>query len=689
MSISNRGLLVLALVLLAGNPAPAQEPRKDQYGDPLPPGAIARLGTVRLRSHHNINHVALSPDGKLLATWGGDSPIQVWDGVTGQLRREIPTFKYKVELTPGLERTINEEIAALAFAADARKLHVLTRNGILRTCDISDGKWSEPLARTAGPVEPGFHFAMSSGRASPDGTHFAFRPDVKPYRVEVFALGRDKPILEIKEEKLGEEGGRPVLSADNKLVAIPLTDNTVKVWEVVSGRHVATYTGPDLRLINVEFSPDGKSIAGVYWPKVDRLRPDESGTLIVWDTATGKERLRVPEWQGFVGGYTPDGSKLLGVGRKELCVADPATGKVTGRLKGHSPLSEFPGFGFSADGKRIATCGGRDSAVIVWDLATEKPVLDIDAPCGGVNTLAISPDGKSIFSGTSEENAAYLWDAESGRPKHRLVLDRKGPLLQIPQCATFTPDGHHLLVGYSFGETTGTGKDWSVGVWQVADGKLVREFTGHTNGVREIAISPDGKVVGTRDHDENPKLRVWDFDTGKLTREIEWANSFQFLKESELIGVASHPGGMNEVKNLLSGKVLGTWKVDGRARAVAVSPDGRLAVVQDEKRETGPQVGIRNALTGELIARLPQWAAYGKPTAFSPDGKVVAVVQTGYPPETGGDAVQFFTTDTAKNIRTIQGHKGWISKLAFSSDGKRLATGGRDNTVLVWDLTKP
>ena len=87
MFTSSSQFVALVLVLTSPIPTTAQEPRKDQYGDPLPPGAIARIGTVRLRSGSDIDRVALSPDAKLLVTTTEYRPLEVWDGRTGQLLR--------------------------------------------------------------------------------------------------------------------------------------------------------------------------------------------------------------------------------------------------------------------------------------------------------------------------------------------------------------------------------------------------------------------------------------------------------------------------------------------------------------------------------------------------------------------------------------------------------------------------
>src|SRR5262245_24114133 len=139
MSLTNRLLVTLVVALVAACAVVAEEPRKDLYGDPLPPGAVARIGTLRLRNTGEFSQVALSPDGKLLVTidqpfdgFPHSQPLQVWDAETGILVREIRL--------PDEERDDDrprprEDLAAMTFSPDSRRLHILTQKGNLRVYD--------------------------------------------------------------------------------------------------------------------------------------------------------------------------------------------------------------------------------------------------------------------------------------------------------------------------------------------------------------------------------------------------------------------------------------------------------------------------------------------------------------------------------------------------------------------------
>jgi hypothetical protein len=168
MAARKRVLLAVVLAAVGATPALADEPRRDLYGDPLPPGAVARIGTVRLRTPGEISRVALNSNGTLLVTSDDYAPLRVWDATTGVLLRVIPLPADATQAGRGAPARVS--IATMAFPADTRRwLHVLTADGVLRECDVTTGKWSEPLARTG---TPGDDYRFSGGRVSPDRTLF-------------------------------------------------------------------------------------------------------------------------------------------------------------------------------------------------------------------------------------------------------------------------------------------------------------------------------------------------------------------------------------------------------------------------------------------------------------------------------------------------------------------------------------
>src|SRR5262245_36490671 len=124
--------LLLATVVTSA----AQEPRKDVYGDPIPTGAISRIGTIRLRNSGELSKVAFSPDGKLLVTSAPNSPLKVWDATTGAPVREIPLPRDDAKARPGGFQRV-DAVVMMTFRSDPQELYVLTINGNLRTCNVA------------------------------------------------------------------------------------------------------------------------------------------------------------------------------------------------------------------------------------------------------------------------------------------------------------------------------------------------------------------------------------------------------------------------------------------------------------------------------------------------------------------------------------------------------------------------
>jgi dipeptidyl aminopeptidase/acylaminoacyl peptidase len=271
---------------------------------------------------------------------------------------------------------------------------------------------------------------------------------------------------------------------------------------------------------------------------------------------------------------------------------------------------------------RYLVSSSDDRTVRLWDPATGEEIRRLGPFPHGVPSLQFSPVDDKLVALAVFDGSVRLYDSDTGR---ELWKTHSGD--HVPRSLAFAPDGNTIATG---------GDDGTIVIWNAADGKRRLTITAHERLIRSLAFSPDGRTLASGGGGEQTAA-LWDPTTGERV----------------------HP-------------LCGFDRIEG----VAFSPDGKTVALVGSYEK---YVWLCETASGKERLKIPH-ALAPHAVAFSPDGRtLVTGAQV-------GDTAYLWDADTGQELLRLSGHTKFIYGLAFSHDGKRLATASYDRTVLVWDV---
>jgi WD40 repeat protein len=323
-------------------------------------------------------------------------------------------------------------------------------------------------------------------------------------------------------------------------------------------------------------------------------------------------------------------------------------------LTGHT--DEASGVAFSPDESRLVSVS-KDKTVRVWDTASGQQLCVLTAHQAPVNLACFRPGG-ALFATGDEVGKIIIWDAATYQAKHTLAAHAEGVT-----CLVFAPNGQLVSGSYD---------SW-VRLWDADTGKLVRAAPKHEHPVVQVACSPDGRSIWSCDMQGG--VQCWDLGAqepqlssqAKLPMPIAMVAAAFRLDTQALPALGASTVGL-----------LGSPLTEGPFLAASALFPGRADVQQLFSASDTGEIELWDSKTGQ---HLQSWERGGLPIfAFSSDGQTLAL-------QGSNGVIRLHQVNTQRALRSFRGHEGAVAAVALSPSGRRLASGGFDHTVKIWDPT--
>jgi len=588
-----------------------------------------------------VSSVAFSPDGSTIVSGYDSGDILVWDVKTGKRMQSFPT--------------VQEWVSSVAFSPDGKIIASggACVEGMCPGITLLDNQTGEWLKSFGGP------YTTLSLCFSPDGKTLASSGDERNSNIRLWDVQTGELLITLKkrtafEDFEGRDVNSVVFSPNRNMIASGSGNGTIRLWNAHTGEFIKYLEGHTKPVNSVAFSPNGKTL----------ISAGEDGVCL-WDVNTGEYIKNFPI-HAVSAAFSPDGRTCAIVSEMGIFIRNAHTlqhleslaknrGSEDNNFRGKD-IGSIGSVAFSPDGNTIASCGGNN--IHLWDSHTNQLLKTFIGHTESVNSVVFSPDGETIAS-ASDDRTIRLWNVKTRKPVKTLMAHASSV-----NSVVFSSDGETIA---------SSGNDRIIRLWNASTGELLKTLTGHIENVNTVAFSPDGNTIasgsgrlvylgGGEDVGTcvGQEIRLWNANTGKLIKTLKGHTSV-------VNSVVFSPNG----NTIASGS--GHWRgYEGVASA-------------------GEEICLWNANTGELIKTLTGHKDVVSSVIFSPDGNLIVSgdwywngrLSSG----TWSGEIRVWDAETGELIKTLTGHTGGVSSVTFSPDGKTLASGRTDGTILIWDFS--
>lgn len=599
--------------------------------------------------------VTFSRDSRLIAAAGPDNTVKVWDVLTG---RELHALA-------GPQGAITAAIGVyfIGFAANNQ---LVTISDTARVWDLNTGNELRTLQSEATPDATGFNGTDGGVAISPDGTQLALFSDDSEAHVKLIELasGRESRRVKLGNDRI--ESLQLAFTSDGRVLAAGVVDRRFKLWDLASKKEQ-------------ELAPTAKDYSHVKFSRDGRLLAlSENYNVRIWDVSTTIRELpalKAPTsgmstyGDAFVS-FSEDGKRIATGGfDTETILWEVETGKQLATLSGRTNMAY--NVAFNADGTQLYS-GDRTR----WDLRTGRGVR-LAARSGDKGMYGVtSPDGRTIAMIRPSAGAVSLVEVPSGKQLHTLAPPANTGMVQR---ARYSADSAMLAViympDYSQQQTatpTSHTQNNQLKIWDVKTGRELRTLT--TGDVpSDVDFSADGRVLATVG--AMGQTTLWDVQSGSKLRDLTASPTAPTANLGNLANIK--PGQMPNMADIsaMMTNVFGTMSSGTMGqKALAFSVDGRTLATGGF--ESKANVDFAAMMSGAMSGQRP------KKGSKQPDP---ADLMKNFKVETTGQ-VQLWDVASGREIANLKGHGRGVTKVAFSRDGKFLASGSSDNSIKIWDV---